>query len=95
MPAAEAFDEEGAWRLSGSVSLRPEPFGALLYDFVTRRLSFLKTKRLVAVVEGLAGAADVGAALDAAGVTGAERPAYLGALAGLARSGLLVPKQAA
>jgi len=28
-----------AWRLDGSVALRPEPFGALAYHFGTRRLS--------------------------------------------------------
>ena len=27
-----------AWRLDGSVALRPEPFGALAYHFGTRRL---------------------------------------------------------
>ena len=43
-----------AWRLVDSVSLRPEPFGALAYDFRTRRLSFLKTPALVEVVRGLA-----------------------------------------
>ena len=32
-----------AWRLDGSVALRPEPFGALAYHFGTRKLSFLKT----------------------------------------------------
>ena len=31
-----------AWRLAPQVSVRPERFGALLYDFDTRRLSFLK-----------------------------------------------------
>ena len=31
-----------AWRLHPQVALRPEPFGALLYHFGTRRLSFLQ-----------------------------------------------------
>jgi putative mycofactocin binding protein MftB len=35
------------------VALRPEPFGALVYHFGTRRLSFLKTPQLVEVVSGL------------------------------------------
>ena len=30
-----------------------EPFGALAYHFGTRRLSFLKSRTLLAVVEGL------------------------------------------
>ena len=46
--------------LSGSVALRPEPFGALAYDFHTRRLSFLKSPQLVDVVRRLADAADRG-----------------------------------
>ena len=51
--------------------MRPEPFGALLYHFGTRRLSFLKTPQLVDVVTGLEHHPDVHAALDAAGVDGA------------------------
>jgi mycofactocin biosynthesis protein MftB len=71
------------------VAVRPEPFGALVYHFGTRRLSFLKTPQLVAVVTGLASQPDVHAALDAAGVSGGERPAYLRALAGLADNGTI------
>ena len=36
------------------VSLRPESFGALAYHFGTRRLSFLKSRTLLDVVESLA-----------------------------------------
>ena len=42
----------------GSVALRPEPFGAMAYDFHTRRLTFLKTPQLVDVVRRLAGRVD-------------------------------------
>ena len=80
---------DGAWRLSGSVALRPEPFGALAYDFHTRRLSFLKTPTLVDVVRRLGGSPTVDDALDGADVAVEERPAYLSALAGLARGGLI------
>jgi len=80
---------DGAWRLSGSVALRPEPFGALAYDFSTRRLSFLKTPALVDVVRRLAGSPSVGDALAGARVAEGERPAYLRALAGLADGGLI------
>lgn len=31
-----------AWRLSPSVALRPEPFGALAYHFGNRKLTLLK-----------------------------------------------------
>jgi putative mycofactocin binding protein MftB len=69
--------------------VRPEPFGALVYHFGTRRLSFLKTPQLVAVVSGLADHPDVHAALEAAGVDPAQRAAYLKALAGLAGNGTI------
>ena len=78
-----------AWQLSGTVSLRPEPFGALAYDFHTRRLSFLKTPELVEVVKSLAGSPDVGTALAAAGVPAGDHPAYLRALDQLAAGGLI------
>ncbi len=84
--------ENQAWRLSDSVSLRPEPFGAMAYDFKTRRLTFLKTKPLVAVVELLNDAEDVTAAMDGAGIDPELRPSYLRALESLARSGMLVPR---
>ena len=42
-----AFDPGLPYRCSPSVALRPEPFGALVYHFGTRRLSFLKTPQLV------------------------------------------------
>jgi mycofactocin biosynthesis protein MftB len=64
--------------------VRPEPFGALLYHFGTRRLSFLKSPQLVAVVQGLQHHPDVHAAIEAVGVDDAQRPAFLRALAGLA-----------
>jgi putative mycofactocin binding protein MftB len=71
------------------VALRPEPFGALVYHFGTRRLSFLKTPELVSVVSGLGDHPDVHAALDAAGIDTPQRPAYLRALAGLADNGTI------
>ena len=79
-----AFDPGLPYRCSPSVAVRPEPFGALLYHFGTRRLSFLKTPQLVEVVRGLQHHPDVHAAIEAAGVEDAQRPAYLRALAGLA-----------
>jgi mycofactocin biosynthesis protein MftB len=84
-----AFDLERAWALDPQVALRREPFGALAYHFGTRRLSFLKSPRLLAAVEGLAGAASAREALDAAGVGEAERPRYAQALEALAESGMI------
>ena len=83
------FDPTRPHRCSPSVAVRPEPFGALLYHFGTRRLSFLKTPQLVAVVTGLVDHPDVHTALSAANVPAAERPAYLRALAGLAANGTI------
>jgi len=87
--AGPAFDPERAFRCSPQVSLRPEPFGALVYHFGTRKLSFLKTPELLAVVSGLERHESVHAAIDAAGVAPAQRPAYLKALAGLAANGTI------
>lgn len=84
-----AFDPDRPFRCSPSVALRPEPFGALVYHFGTRRLSFLKTPQLVDVVSGLERHPSVHAAIDAAGVAPAQRPAYLKALAGLAENGTI------
>jgi len=45
-----SFDPDTAWRRTPTVVLRPEPFGALVYDFGSRRLSFLRDQGLVRVV---------------------------------------------
>jgi mycofactocin biosynthesis protein MftB len=88
-----AFDPGRPYRCSPSVAVRPEPFGALLYHFGTRRLSFLKTPQLVDVVTGLEHHPDVHAAIEAAGVDVPQRPAYLRALAGLAANGTIEERQ--
>jgi mycofactocin biosynthesis protein MftB len=77
-------------RLSDRVALRPERFGALAYDFDTRRLSFLKHPDLVSVVEALDGARTVAEALDLVGVDPHRRPSFLRALGTLAASGMVV-----
>lgn len=74
------------------VAVRPEPFGALLYHFGTRKLSFLKNRTIVAVVESLADYPDVPSALEAAGVDPGNRGPYLQALSVLAESKMLVPR---
>ncbi len=87
--AGPQFDLDGAWRLHSHVSVRPERFGALLYHFDTRRLSFLKNKTLLTVVASLESERSARAACTAAGVTAAEMPAYAGALAALAASAMI------
>lgn len=86
---AGAFDPDAPWRLSSEVALRPESFGALAYHFGTRKLSFLKTPRLVEVVRELA---EHPTARDAVGsLPEGERESYLKALASLARTEMIVP----
>ncbi|MBV8999051.1 MAG: mycofactocin biosynthesis chaperone MftB [Solirubrobacterales bacterium] len=84
---------ERGWRLAPQVAVRPEPFGALVYHFGTRRLTFLKSRRLLEVVRLLDQHATGGAACDAAGVGPSERPQYERALAALASSGMIVPQE--
>jgi len=78
-----------AWRLNPQVALRPEPFGALAYHFRTRRLSFLKSRTLLAVVEALASQPTARAACEAAGVADDQLPQYTQALATLADTGMI------
>lgn len=86
------FDLDGAWRLDDRVSIRPERFGALLYHFGTRRLSFLKSPTLLDVVRGLARHPDARAACAEAGVAAGELPRYRAALAALAASHMIQPR---
>jgi mycofactocin biosynthesis protein MftB len=90
VPADEVpFDPALPWRKSPSVALRPEPFGALVYHFGNRKLSFLKSKPLVAVVTALADHPDVPSTLVACDVPEAQHRAYVTALATLARSQMI------
>src|SRR5690242_12256274 len=84
-----------AWTLSPSVALRPEPFGALAYHFGNRKLTFLKTPALVAVVRGLAEHADVRSTLAWAGVPESQHDAYAAALLGLAAADMIRPRETA
>lgn len=84
------FDADRAWVLNSSVALRPEPFGALLYHFGTRKLSFLKNLTVVEVVQSLPEHESATDALAAAGIAESDRPLYLNALAALAASGMIV-----
>ena len=85
--ATQQFDLDAAWALNPQVSIRPERFGALLYHFGTRRLSFLKSPMLLTVVQSLASHPTARAACEAAGVTDVAQ--YRAALATLASSDML------
>jgi mycofactocin biosynthesis protein MftB len=86
------FDLDRAWDLHPQVSVRPEPFGALLYHFGTRKLSFLKDRRLLEVVRLLKDAPSARDACAAAGVPTAELPRYGTALAALIQSSMVVER---
>lgn len=86
------MDLTGRWRLHPQVAVRPEPFGALLYHFGTRKLSFLKNRTILTVVTSLDQHDDVCAALDAAGVAPGRQGPYLDALGVLAESNMLVAR---
>jgi mycofactocin biosynthesis protein MftB len=87
---SEMLDQ--AWVLSPRVALRPEPFGALAYHFGNRRLSFLKRRDLVDVVEALGESPSVRAAFESQKIDTAKWPAYLSALSGLARADMICPR---
>lgn len=90
--APAEFDLDAGWRLHHSVALRPEPFGALLYHFQTRKLSFLKSPTIVEVVRSLENHPTARDACAAAGVSiddpGTAR-LYLHALGQLAASQMI------
>ena len=85
------FDPDLSWRLHHQVAVRPEPFGALLYHFGTRKLSFLKNRTIVTVVRSLGEHADARSACRAAGIDDAQQGPYLRALGVLASSQMLIP----
>ena len=92
-PAADLpFDPTRSWRLHPQVAVRPEPFGALLYHFGTRKLSFLKNSSIVAVVGSLDQHDDARSACRAAGIAEDEEEPYLHALGVLAASNMLVQR---
>lgn len=84
----DAFDASKHWELSEQVSLRDEVFGALAYHHVTRRLVFLKSGPLVALVRRLGEFNSAREAISAL-VDPAEYERYVMALGALQRSGLL------
>ncbi len=85
------FDLDRPWRLDARAAIRPEPFGAMLYHFGTRNLSFLKSTTLLRVLENLGTQPTARAACIAAGVTEAELATYGRALSTLASSNMIVP----
>jgi putative mycofactocin binding protein MftB len=72
--------------LHPQVALRPEPFGALAYHYGNRRLVFLKSPDVLAVVRALGDHATVADALSACGVDERRWPSFVAALDSLEHS---------
>ena len=89
--APPAFDADRPWRLHERVALRPEPFGALAYHYGNRRLTFLRSPDLVALVEQLAEQPSARAAFAAAGIEPRRWPSFEKALTSLAAGAFIVP----
>ncbi|MFE3059950.1 mycofactocin biosynthesis chaperone MftB [Nocardia sp. NPDC059239] len=86
------FDPERAWGLHPQVSVRPERFGALMYHFGTRRLSFLKSPKLLEVVSALDSHPSALEACAAAEVPPEQMPSYTNALTALANTMMIRPR---
>ncbi|MFB9323557.1 mycofactocin biosynthesis chaperone MftB [Cryptosporangium minutisporangium] len=90
--AGPGFDLDRAWGIHPQVAVRPEPFGALLYHFGTRRLSFLKDPTLLAVVQALPEHPSARAALAASGADAAAQRRLARALATLAATDMITER---
>jgi putative mycofactocin binding protein MftB len=71
---------DAALELDPQVALRPEPFGALAYHYGNRRLVFLKSPDVLAVVQALGDHATVADTLTACGVAERRWPSFVSAL---------------
>jgi putative mycofactocin binding protein MftB len=87
-PTAD-FALDSAWGLHPQVAIRPERFGALLYHFGTRQLSFVKNATLLNIVRALGDTPSARAACERAGVASEDLPTYRRALATLAASSMI------
>jgi putative mycofactocin binding protein MftB len=84
------FDGAHRYRLDRQVSLRPEPFGALAYHYGNRRLTFLRSPDLLALLRSLEYHDSVDAALAASPIVASRWPAFRRALASLAESEVIL-----
>jgi putative mycofactocin binding protein MftB len=83
------MDLDAHYALDPQVSLRPEPFGALAYHFGNRRLSFLRSPDILAVVRSLDDAPSVAAALETSGIEQRRWPSFIAALTALESSDMI------
>jgi putative mycofactocin binding protein MftB len=80
---------EAAYEIHPQAALRPEPFGALVYHYGTRRLVFLRKPEMVSVVRELSEHDTVADTLTSCGIAAKRWPTFLTALAGLAESEII------
>jgi putative mycofactocin binding protein MftB len=80
---------EAAYEMHPQAALRPEPFGALVYHYGTRRLVFLRKPEMVSVVRGLSEHDTVADTLTSCGIAAKRWPTFLTALSGLAESEII------
>ncbi len=83
------MDSHAAYRLHPQVALRPEPFGALAYHYGNRKLVFLKTPTMVALVRSLADHGSLAEAFKAAAIPPSKHASYERALADLEASEII------
>lgn len=80
---------DAAYEIHPQAALRPEPFGALVYHYSTRRLVFLRKPEMVSVVRELSEHDTVADTLTSCGIAAKRWPTFLSALSGLAESEII------
>jgi putative mycofactocin binding protein MftB len=83
------FDPQQGYALDPAVSIRPEPFGGLAYHYGNRRLTFLRSPDLVALVRDLQNHPSVYDALAASDIDPSRWPNFRKALASLTNAEVL------
>ena len=86
---SERFDVDLPWRIHPRVDIRPERFGALIYHFGTRRLTFVKSATMLTILQALAVSPTARDAIGRAGVPDNQIANYEHALCELAASGVI------
>jgi len=84
-----ALDAKRPYRVNPQVTIRSEPFGAIAYHHGNRRLLFLKSKRLVDVLDHLDGHESINAAVGAVTSTPRMAATLIKALTDLESSGVI------
>ena len=80
---------DAAFELHPQAAVRPEPFGALVYHYGTRRLVFLRKPEVLDVVQHLDEHDSIGETLASCGVAERRWPTFLKALASLEASEII------